>query len=66
VKKRVITHESLAPSLWRENRPPRRHIDCACCGVGGDGIRVCGVCREAGIDGPVIRGTTRAQATPKK
>lgn len=38
-------------------REARTHIDCAYCGCGGDGIRVCGRCRRYGIDGPVIRGT---------
>lgn len=40
-----------------EPTPPRRHPRCSYCGVGGDGAHVCGVCHEAGIDGPVIRGT---------
>lgn len=40
-------------------REPKRHVDCAYCGCGGDGIRVCGACREEGIDGPIIRGTER-------
>lgn len=40
-------------------RKPKTHKDCAYCGVGGDGIHICGVCKEEGIDGPVIRGTER-------
>lgn len=40
-------------------REPKPHKDCAYCGVGYWGPNVCGVCREAGIDGPVIRGTER-------
>jgi len=40
-------------------RPPRTHRDCAYCGCGGPATHVCGSCSEAGIDGPVIRGTGR-------
>lgn len=41
-------------------RPPKRHRDCAYCGIGYiDGAHMCGVCKEAGIDGPTIRGTGR-------
>lgn len=41
-------------------RPPKRHHDCMFCGMGGWGGEViCGVCKENGIDGPVIRGTSR-------
>jgi hypothetical protein len=40
-------------------RPPKSHRDCAYCGIGGDANHICGVCREGGIDGPVIRGTSR-------
>ena len=39
-------------------RPARSHRDCAYCGYGGTGIRVCGACRAEGIDGPVIPGTS--------
>ena len=49
--------ETPKPCLCRE---PRRHRDCAYCGMGYiDGAHVCGVCHGAGIDGPVIRGTGR-------
>jgi hypothetical protein len=40
-------------------REPKKNRHCAYCGWGGDGISVCGVCRESGIDGPAIRGTGR-------
>ena len=40
-------------------REPKRHRDCMYCGVGYWGEVVCGVCKEAGIDGKVIRGTER-------
>jgi len=40
-------------------RAPKRHTNCAYCGCGGDGIHICGVCKEHGIDGPIIRGTGR-------
>lgn len=47
-------------------RAPKSHQDCAYCGCGGDGIRICGVCAEAGIDHDeslpnrgIIRGTER-------
>ena len=30
--------------------------DCAYCGTGGDGTYICQACRDAGIDGPVLRG----------
>ena len=39
-------------------RPPKKHDDCAYCGMGSSG-KICGVCKENGIDGPVIRGTSR-------
>lgn len=41
-------------------RPPRRHRDCMYCGTSWAGEVVCGVCRAAGIDGRVIRGTSGA------
>jgi hypothetical protein len=40
-------------------RKPKTHRDCMYCGSGYIGEYVCGVCREAGIDGAVIRGTER-------
>jgi hypothetical protein len=40
-------------------RPPKRHRDCCYCGSGWNDEKICGVCREGGIDGPVIRGTGR-------
>lgn len=40
-------------------RPPRRDRACAYCGVGYDDGRVCGVCREAGMDGRLLPGTGR-------
>ena len=40
-------------------RPPKRHADCMYCGTGYAGEMVCGVCRELGIDGKLIRGTGR-------
>lgn len=38
---------------------PTTHPDCSYCGSAWAGEVVCGVCREAGIDGKVIRGTAR-------
>lgn len=46
-------------------RAPKTHADCACCGSGVSG-QICGVCREAGIDGPAIRGTCRTTCTKHK
>jgi len=40
-------------------RKPKRHHGCAYCGYHWYGWEICGVCREAGIDGNVIRGTSR-------
>ena len=40
-------------------REPKRHRDCLYCGFGGPCTHVCGVCKEQGIDGPVIPGTSR-------
>jgi hypothetical protein len=40
-------------------RTARTHRDCAYCGCGGPCTHICGVCKQAGIDGPVIRGTSR-------
>jgi hypothetical protein len=39
-------------------KEPKKHDDCAYCGMGSIG-KICGVCKEQGIDGPVIRGTSR-------
>ena len=39
-------------------KQPKRHDDCAYCGMGASG-KICGICKENGIDGPVIRGTSR-------
>lgn len=40
-------------------REPKPHRDCAYCGCGGPATHICGVCRDGGIDGPVIKGTSR-------
>ena len=40
-------------------REPKRHPDCMYCGCGYWGEVVCGVCKEDGIDGKLIRGTGR-------
>lgn len=40
-------------------REPKRHRDCAYCGSGWDDFRICGMCKDEGIDGQVIRGTSR-------
>ena len=39
-------------------RGPKKHEDCCSCGRGWE-PNICGVCKEAGIDGKVIRGTER-------
>lgn len=37
---------------------PSRHRDCAYCGTGYiDGVKICGVCKAAGVDGGTIPGT---------
>lgn len=47
-------------------RKPKHHRDCAYCGCGwGDGS-ICGVCKEQGIDGHVIRGTSRVVCAQHK
>jgi hypothetical protein len=41
-------------------RAPKRHRDCSYCGVTAHmPDYVCGVCKEAGIDGKTIPGTAR-------
>ena len=41
-------------------RKARRHRDCTYCGTTAlQQDSICGVCKEAGIDGKVIRGTGR-------
>ena len=40
-------------------REPQPHRDCAYCGCGGPCTHICGLCKEGGIDGHVIRGTNR-------
>jgi len=44
----------------------RRHRDCAYCGCGWDDGRICGVCKEQGIDGQVIPGTSAKKAYERK
>lgn len=39
-------------------RPPKRHVDCKHCGH-TPGETICGICREQGRDGHIIRGTSR-------
>ena len=39
-------------------RPPKSHEDCAYCGTNSSD-KICGICKENGIDGPVIKGTER-------
>ena len=39
-------------------REPKKHDDCAYCGMGSSG-KICGVCKEQEIDGPVHKGTAR-------
>jgi len=40
-------------------REPKRDQYCMYCGTYYAGEFVCGVCKESGIDGHVIRGTSR-------
>jgi len=40
-------------------RKPKTHRDCAYCGIGFDDGKICGVCKEGGIDGRLIKGTSR-------
>jgi len=40
-------------------RPAKIHRDCAYCGTSYSDGRICGVCAVNGIDGLVIRGTSR-------
>jgi len=47
-------------------RKPRAHRDCAYCGFGGPATHVCGRCKEAGIDGRVIPGTSRVVCSEHK
>lgn len=48
-------------------REPKRHRDCSYCGVTShQPDHVCGVCKEGGIDGKVIRGTGRRTCSNHK
>lgn len=47
-------------------RTPKMHRDCAYCGCGWDDGKICGVCKENGIDGKLIRGTGRATCKKHK
>lgn len=47
-------------------RPAKKHRDCAYCGVGYDDGRICGRCKEDGIDGKVIPGTSRVTCSAHK
>lgn len=40
-------------------RKPKRHPGCMYCGYYYSGEYICGVCKEAGIDGKLIRSTAR-------
>ena len=55
-KQRARTRKKNDACLCRK---PTRHPDCMYCGSGYWGEKVCGVCKEQGIDGRVIRGTER-------
>lgn len=48
--------------VTRKGSPAKTHRDCAYCGT-GLGQSICGVCKQAGIDGPVIRGTEARKGT---
>lgn len=54
-----------APRVCR-CRPAKSHRDCAYCGVGWDDGKVCGRCRENGIDGKLIPGTGRVICSKHK
>jgi len=47
-------------------RSPKRHRDCQYCGSAFVGDVVCGICKEAGIDGKLIRGTGRVVCAAHK
>jgi hypothetical protein len=47
-------------------REPKHHPECQYCGVAYVGEIVCGACKEAGIDGKVIRGTERRVCSKHK
>ena len=49
--------------VHRKATSPKTHPDCAYCGYGGDGIRICGRCKAEGIDGLMIPGTGARGAT---
>lgn len=49
-------------TVVRKSSPAKTHPDCCYCGTYG-GISICGRCKEAGIDGPVIRGTEAKKGT---
>ncbi len=53
-----------APRVCR-CREPKRHSSCVYCGYFA-GNAVCGVCKENGVDGPVIRGTNRVVCASHK
>lgn len=57
-KRLAKKHGYVKPTKCR-CKEPTRHRDCAYCGTGYDAGKVCGRCREDGIDGRVIRGTER-------
>ena len=47
-------------------RPPKKHSYCAYCRSLYGGDFICGICKEAGIDGKVIRGTGRVICSKHK
>ncbi len=47
-------------------RPAKRHRDCSYCGQGWDDGKICGMCKQNGIDGKVIAGTSKVTCSKHK
>ena len=56
-------HRRYPMTITRKARPARSHNDCAYCGCGWGNGSICGKCKEAGIDGQIIKGTEASKPT---
>ena len=59
----IYSYRRYPTTITRKARPARGHHDCAYCGCDYGTGMICGRCKQSGIDGPVIPGTSGAKAT---
>lgn len=61
-----MQHQHGAAPRTCRCRSAKRHRDCAYCGIGWDDGRICGLCKQNGIDGKVIPGTSAVTCAAHK